>query len=75
MRVKEVTFAITRTLPLQPMTGREADAYANIKPMSAITVELADGDDVDKAKALARDHAFKEITQFTNDIRKLLKGP
>ncbi len=73
MRVSAVTFSISRTIPLQSITGKPDDAYANIKPMSSVTVEIDPQDDVKKALKLAQDTAFAELVEFSKSFRELFK--
>ena len=73
MRISSVTFSIGRTMPLQPISRRPEDAYANVKPTASCTVLLDEGDDVDAAKTLARDTAFAEMQNFSRDFREMYR--
>lgn len=68
-----MTFSISRSIPLQNITGKNEDAYANVKPMSSVTVDLDANDNVDAALKLAQETAFNEIAEFSKSFRELMR--
>jgi hypothetical protein len=76
MRVEKITFSLTRTMPLFPITRNPADEYANIKPFASVTIEFDDEDTKVEAKELineafdrASDIALKQIAAFAADFK------
>lgn len=87
MRIKEITFSVTRAMPLYPISKRKEDEYANVKPFASCTVEF-DMDDpteitkanleivkavVMEAMSHAKSVAFTSVVEFSKEFRELYK--
>lgn len=78
MFVKEITFALSRSTPLQSITGNLGDQYANIKPYASVTVAFTEQDHLDDDQAIhaafdvAQDLVFTKIAEFDNELKETL---
>jgi hypothetical protein len=63
LRITELTFSLANTIPLQPITGDPADAYANVKPHISAKIEFDDeiADPESDAGKAVLDQAFEHL--------------
>jgi hypothetical protein len=81
MYVREITFSIANTMPLEPISGDADDRYANEKPDTSVTVAFGPTEcdpDTDAGKALlskafelAQSASFEAMTTFRQEFKKL----
>jgi hypothetical protein len=84
MKVTTITFTLDRSIPVQTLSGREADRYASIRPAAAVTIEGIDADlsvdQLDSSTATIRaafdyaaDRCFEQLKEVHDALRDLYK--
>jgi hypothetical protein len=87
MRVKQVTFQLENTIPLQPWTKDPGDQFANLRPQCGVTIVFDENDNtelsktnLEAAKQVIQDafdeamgEAWRALTVFRNETREQLK--
>lgn len=75
MFIKEVTFALTRTIPMQSITGSMGDQYSNLKPHVSVTVAFSEKDHAEDDEAaesafiVAQDMVMQKHAEIEKSIR------
>jgi hypothetical protein len=87
LKVLQITFSIGRAMPLQPISGRRDDEYANIKPHASCTIAFEDNDCtqitdenmpqlhelLERAYTTAANTCFEQLATFSKEFRELYK--
>jgi hypothetical protein len=81
MFVREVTFSIGNTMPLEPISHDQDDRYANVKPETTVTVAFGPKEcnpETEAGKALlqkgfevAQEASFQAMLEFRQAFKKL----
>lgn len=81
MFIKQITFNLGNTIPLDTLSKRQEDRYANVKPETSITIAFADGECDPATKvgkkvltdafALAQDSALEQLILFRKTMKEL----
>lgn len=84
MFVREITFAILKTTPLQPLTGDMGDQYANVKPHASVTVAFAEAECdpttnagqalMEQAYSTAQDACLAQLIRFHEDFCAMIES-
>ena len=83
MHITQIVFSIGNSIPLETLSGNEADRYANVKPHTSVKVEFGPKECDPKTSAgqvllkdafhTAQEAAFEALQTFRDEFKALFQ--